>query len=204
MAERVYVTFPARTSYKLSDMVRRAPRATTAEIESDERLLVEAAQHDPSHFAALYENSFERVYAFVVRRVGDRDAAEDLTAHIFQRALNDLREYEWRGLPFCDWLLRIAANTIAHQAQRGSTEGGLARVDDPAAGSSDDVDSRAELFRLVHTLPDLQRRVLMMRFAEQRSIRDIARTLERTEGAVKQLQWRGLERLRERIGRSHG
>ena len=50
--------------------------------EQDDRLLVEAAQRDPSRFADLYEQNFYRVYAYVSRRVGDRNQAEDLTAEV--------------------------------------------------------------------------------------------------------------------------
>src|SRR2546430_6130224 len=77
-----------------------------------ERLLIEAAQKDPGRFAALYENNFERVYAFVVRRVRDRHEAEDLTAEVFQHALANLSRFEWRGVPVAVWLYRVAANAV--------------------------------------------------------------------------------------------
>src|SRR5689334_17864577 len=86
--------------------------------DDDERLLVEAAQRDPSQFAALYERHFERVYAYVVYRVRNRDAAEDLTAEVFHHALASLGKYEWRGVPFSAWLMRIAANAIVDRAKR--------------------------------------------------------------------------------------
>jgi DNA-directed RNA polymerase specialized sigma24 family protein len=61
------------------------------------------------------------------------------------------------------------------------------------------VEHRARLFRLVDELPADQRRVVAMRFAEEKSIREIAEALGRSEGAVKQLQFRGLQNLREQI-----
>jgi hypothetical protein len=78
---------------------------------ADERLLIEAAQQDPSRFAELYEKNFHRVYAFVARRVRDRDEAEDVTAEVFHEALRSLGRFQWRGAPFAAWLLRIAANS---------------------------------------------------------------------------------------------
>ncbi len=109
-------------------MVLRAPASRRSPEQAEERLLVEAAQKDPARFAELYEVNFERVYAFIAWRIGDRDAAEDLTSEVFHKALANLRRFEWRGAPFAAWLLRIAANTIADRAQRGKKE--LA-VDDP-------------------------------------------------------------------------
>src|SRR5882762_4880733 len=81
--------------------------------EANERLLVEAAQEDPARFAELYEINFERVYAYVVRRVRNRDIAEDLTSEVFQKALANLPRFKWRGAPFVTWLFRIAYNVIA-------------------------------------------------------------------------------------------
>lgn len=49
----------------------------------EERLLIEAAQKDPRRFGELYERNFERVYAFIARRVRDRHEAEDITAEVF-------------------------------------------------------------------------------------------------------------------------
>src|SRR5579884_2339723 len=86
--------------------------------EMEQKQLVEAAQKDPARFAQLYELHFDRVYAYVVRRVRDRDAAEDLTAEVFHSALANLGRFEWRGTPFAAWLYRIAANAIADRARR--------------------------------------------------------------------------------------
>jgi RNA polymerase sigma-70 factor, ECF subfamily len=90
--------------------------------EADERLLIEEAQKDPARFAELYENNFERVYAYVVRRVGDRAETEDLPSEVFHHALANLRRFEWRGIPFAAWLFRIAANLISDRWQRSNRE----------------------------------------------------------------------------------
>lgn len=172
---------------------------------ADERRLVEAAQADPRCFGELYEMHFARVYAYVARRVGNRAEAEDLTAEVFHRALAGLQRYEWRGAPFAAWLYRIAANAIADRFQRAGRERGNPgpepAVNDPAI---EDVERRAQLYRLVGQLPADQQRVVRMRFAEEKSIREIAAAMRRSEGAVKQLQFRALEALRERVSEDHG
>jgi RNA polymerase sigma-70 factor (ECF subfamily) len=167
--------------------------------EADERLLIEAAQRDPARFAELYHRNFNRVYAYVVSRVRDRGAAEDLTSEVFQQALANLGKFEWRGTPFLAWLLRIASNAITDRHERARREAG-----DPVAEPIDEaalkqVERRAMLYELVDSLPAEQRRVLMWRFTEGKSIRDIAKELQRSEGAVKQLQYRALESLRARV-----
>jgi RNA polymerase sigma-70 factor (ECF subfamily) len=170
-------------------------------MDADERLQVEAAQKDPAKFAALYERHFEQVYAFVARRVRDRPAAEDVTAEVFHKALAALPGFQLRGAPFGAWLLRIAANAIVDRSKRATRE---VSVDGDAPelrveSDADASDRRADLFRFVNELAADQRRVIVERFIEQRSIREIAGRLSKTEGAVKQLQFRALQNLRTRM-----
>jgi len=183
----------------------RKPQGEASGSPADgDRLLVEAAQKDSSRFAELYELNFARVYAYIARRVGDRDAAQDLTSDVFHKALASIHSFEWRGVPFAGWLLRIAANMIVDRSKRGTREitgqDGLADVPDLGARPKlEEADQSARLFRLVDQLPADQRRVIGMRFAEEKSIREIAQALGRTEGAVKQLQFRALQNLRSRM-----
>lgn len=186
-------------------MAVRQPAAQSHPEGEQERLLVEAAQDNPARFVDLYELHFERVYAFIARRVRDRSAAEDLTSEVFQRALANLAKYEWRGDPFAAWLIRIAANAVADQAKRNARE--VSAESDPpdlaATAELEAVGDRARLFRLVDDLPQDQRRVVYERFVEQRSVREIAEQLGRSEGAVKQLQFRALQQLRAQMEGGH-
>jgi RNA polymerase sigma-70 factor (ECF subfamily) len=172
--------------------------------EAAERLLVEAAQKDPSRFAQLYEDHFERLYAFVIRRVRDRDQAQDLTADVFHQALAGLPRFEWRGVPFAAWLFKIAANAVTDHLRRTVRDREIPLPDDSSESNPDNFEARARLFKLVGGLPVAQRRVILMRFGQQKTTREIARELGRTEGAVKQLQLRGLQNLRERMGKANG
>jgi len=191
--------------------------------KTDERLLIEAAQRDRARFADIYEEYFEIVYAYVARRVRNRSTAEDLTSDVFHKALANLPKFKWTGAPFASWLFRIASNLIADRARRKALEADPASsprvskgVDTPSltvglpprSGSSssktqqsdlEEAERLAVLFRLVDALADDQRRVIAMRFAEEKSIKQIAAELGRSEGAVKQLQFRALRNLRKAI-----
>jgi RNA polymerase sigma-70 factor (ECF subfamily) len=166
--------------------------------DHDDRLLVEAAQQDPSRFADLYEQNFYCVYAYIAHRVGDRDSAEDLTAEVFREALAGIGKFEWRGIPFRAWLLRIASRAIADHWKRAGRESGNPRPESDPAGP-DEIERKTMLFELVDRLPEMQFRVIHMRFVEQKSIREIAQELDRSEGAVKQLQLRAIENLRAQM-----
>src|SRR3989442_8514006 len=88
----------------------------------EERLLVEAAQKDPRRFGELYESNFERVYAFIARRVGNRHEAEDVTAEVFQHALANISKFEWRGGPFAVRLFWISGHTIPGRRKKSFRE----------------------------------------------------------------------------------
>ncbi len=179
--------------------------------ETDERILIEEAKRDRRRFGELYELHFERVYAYIGRRLRDRAAVQDLTADVFRKALEGLDRFEWRGAPFAAWLFRIASNAIANHRQRASREttGSNLEVKEASASPSGyavsvSIEDRAALYRLVGDLPDDQRRVIQMRFADEKGIREIAEEMGRTEGAVKQLQYRAIQSLRERMGERNG
>jgi RNA polymerase sigma-70 factor, ECF subfamily len=171
---------------------------------AEERLLVQAAQKDPGRFAELYELNFDRVYAFIVRRVRERQVAEDLTSEVFHKALAALPRFDWRGIPFSAWLIRIASNVVTDQWKRSAKE---ELMEEPPEQSTpaefEDFEQRSRLYQFVATLPADQARVIRMRFAEEKSNREIAHELKRTEGAIKQLQFRGLEALRQKLGGKH-
>jgi RNA polymerase sigma-70 factor (ECF subfamily) len=167
-----------------------------------DQLRIEAAQRDPSRFGDLYEENFYRIYAYVVRRVGSRQEAEDLTADVFREALAGIGKFEWRGVPFEAWLLGIAARIVADYFKRSGREAGNPAAQ-PEASSAFEIERSAVLFQLVERLPEAQFRVIHMRFVEEKSIREIARELKRSEGAVKQLQLRAIENLRAQMEGSH-
>jgi RNA polymerase sigma-70 factor (ECF subfamily) len=211
------VTFFAVASYYFRAMKatarlgkKKAPPKSPASrknapAQAEERLLVEAAQSDPARFDALYDLHFGRVYGFIACRVRDRATAEDLTSEVFYKALANLKNYKWRGVPFLAWLLRIAANAIIDRSQRASREHSM-QDDPPDPGIRPDmraIEHRARLFQLVDRLPETQRRVVQERFVGQRSIREIAERLGKSEGAIKQLQLRAVERLRAQMEGGH-
>jgi RNA polymerase sigma-70 factor (ECF subfamily) len=173
--------------------------------KEEERRLIEEAKKDPARFAALYDGHFHRIYAYVSRRVGSRAEAEDITAETFHQALENLPKFEWRGVPFAAWLYRIASNAISDHYRREARHKELPPADPPQQDAIEDADAdrRAQVFRSVAVLPADQRRVIQLRFAEEKSIREVAEALGRSEGAVKQLQFRALQTLRERMKESH-
>src|ERR1041385_4261509 len=113
-----------------------------------DRLRIEAAQRDPSRFGELYEENFYRVYAYVIRRVGNRHQAEDLTADIFREALAGIGKFEWRGVPFAAWLMGIASRLLADHWKRSGRETGNPAQESEAAVPAE-IEHNTMLFQLV-------------------------------------------------------
>ncbi len=133
-----------------------------------------------------------------------REEAEDLTSEVFHQALANLQRFEWRGAPFAAWLIRIAANAMADRWRLRVREAGDPPGDELSDHNMGDIERRAALFQLVDGLPVDQRRVIVSRFVEQKNIREIAQEMKRSEGAVKQLQFRALEKLRASMEGANG
>jgi RNA polymerase sigma-70 factor (ECF subfamily) len=178
----------------------RSLRVLTAEELVAERRLIEASQKDSRRFAELYERYFNRVYAFALTRTGNRAAAEDVTAETFRRALQNLTKFEWRDVPFSAWLFRIAANAAADLSRRAPRQTSLNDLPDeqpqPWEARFIEVEERAQLFTLLKRLRKDQQKVIIMRFVQERSSREIAQAIGRSEAAVKALQFRALQNLR--------
>src|SRR3954451_8484031 len=167
-----------------------------------EARLVAAAQSDPSRFCDLYSSHVGFIHALAWSRLGDRAAAEDVTADTFRRALRALPRYEPRGVPFRAWLCRICINVINDELTRRQRALRLSMNvpgESPIDAARDDIaeaETRAIVHALIDQLPPDHREVIMLRFADDLSVADVAARLGRSPDAVKQLQRRALAGLR--------
>ncbi len=168
---------------------------------------IERARRDRGAFDAIYRFYARRVYAFCRAHSATREAAEDLTAQTFERALAAIDRYEDRGGRFSSWLLRIAANAAIDGARRGAREASLpdlsVGIDARARGDIrawvDDWERAVWMREHLAALPEDQRRVVCLRFYEDHSVHEVAARMGRSEGAIKQLAQRALKALRERM-----
>lgn len=97
----------------------RGPSNASRMDSTRERDLVARSRVDAAAFGELYDFYLPRIYGFVIRRVGQRDAAEDLTAMTFERALGAVRRDDFRNDSFGGFLYRVAANAVVDHARRG-------------------------------------------------------------------------------------
>ena len=171
----------------------------------DRQVYERARALDQQALAAIYDAYSERIYRYIYHRVGDPEVAEDLTALTFTKMLEAIHSgREWRT-SFSGWLYRIAHNLVVdHFREKGrarqvSLESGLplrATDVDPFEAALRSLRHDA-LRAAISQLTDDQANVIVLRFLEGYSIAEAARILGKTEGAIKALQFRAVERLRK-------
>jgi len=175
---------------------------------NEEQVLGRASTGDRDAFGVLYERYVERIYNYVYYRTGNLHDAEDLTARVFQRAMNHIHTYTDRGVPFSAWLYRIAHNLVANWHRDRGRRQEIPINDLPVLPSRGDhpernlVRSQEEeaLLRLIRRLPAERQNLLILKFVENMSNAEIGRTMGRSEGAVKSLYHRTLLALRDQLG----
>lgn len=174
----------------------------------DESALVERAKTDQKAFGELYERYVKRIYNYIYYRTGNHHDAEDLTARVFQRALQHIGNYVDRGVPFSAWLYRIAHNLVVDHVRRQH----------PVATSAIDVlsqqaaehepeqaveisEAHADLINAMHILSEVEQEVIILRFVEGLSHREVAEIIGKTEGSSRVIQYQALAKLQEHLSK---
>jgi RNA polymerase sigma-70 factor (ECF subfamily) len=187
---------------RLSPTPRPAPAGGDPDLPD-----VRSAQADRAAFDVLYRRYLDRVYGYAFYSLGDHHDAEDVTERTFLAALKALSSFREGSGTFRAWLFRIAHNTIAnaHRSRaRRRTEPLLPAFDPPAPNADPaGVVGRAEELRrvlhLVAELPDDRRQVVLLRFVDGLSSREIGQVMDRSEGAARVLLHRALKDLAARL-----
>jgi RNA polymerase sigma-70 factor (ECF subfamily) len=173
----------------------------------DESALVERAKTDQKAFGELYERYVKRIYNYIYYRTGNHHDAEDLTARVFQRALQHIGNYVDRGVPFSAWLYRIAHNLVVNwHRDRGRRK--VVPLDDmlysPFSSPAPEHlvernEQQEELLQAIEKLPDDRQQLLILKYVDRLSNAQIGQIMGRSEGAIKSLYHRTLIALRDQM-----
>jgi RNA polymerase sigma-70 factor (ECF subfamily) len=176
--------------------------------ELDVIALVDRARTgDPEAFASLYDRYVERVYRFVLYRVGgDQALAEDITSEVFLRALRKIKTFTWQGRDIGAWFLTIGRNLVLDHFKSGRFRLEMVGAEPAVAGGIGDevVDaedealariSHGELYKALQRLGNEQQEVIYWRFLQGYSVAETAAAMAKSEGAIKALQYRAVKAL---------
>lgn len=180
----------------------------------EEKKLIKSAQTDPLIFGKVYDHYYPMIFGYVLRRTANLDIAQDIVSDVFFKALKNLWKFQWRNIPFSFWLYKIATNEINQYFRKGkrssfsleilleqgfepsslvSPETELLEAEEELKKYNDFIVCRKEIAKLDSKYQD----VITLRFFEKKQIKEISGILSKSEGTIKSLLHRGLEKLRK-------
>ena len=185
---------------------------TPPSLTVNERKLIQFSQQgDRDAFARLYDTYLARIHRYIYFRVVDHELAEDITSLVFLRGWEKLRSYQPGKSPFAAWLYRIAHNAVIDHYRTRKAVISLEELAPVELSYADEMDETIELnawsqklLEAMKGLTDVQKEVLMLRFSYGYSTMEIARRLDKQEGAVRAVQMRALKRLSDILSSGEG
>lgn len=164
-------------------------------------LLQRAQQWDEKALAEIYDTYAPAIYRYIYRKTGHPDTAQDLTGETFHRFLSALKRGSGPSDHLSGWLYRVAHNLVV-DFYRGEPDVPHATLDDtdPAVGPTQDqhlarTQRAAQAREALEQLTPLQQKVIILRFLEEMSLKEVAQVLDRTVGSIKALQHRAVNSL---------
>ncbi len=174
--------------------------------EDEIQILVQRAQNgDGAAFAVLYDVFAPRLYRFFRFRVPAADAAEDMTQRVFLKMVEQLPNYEARGIPFAAWIFRVARNTWIDEERTTHPSVPIEDISESASETDGPellamASVESEMLReAIASLPADQREVIACRFFAGLTSHETAAQMGRSEGSVRVMQHRALAALRQRL-----
>ncbi len=174
-------------------------------MQDEESLVRRAQQQDQEAFAQLYEDNFDKIYRYIVLRIGNKTEAEDMTQQVFLNALKSISSFKWKGFPFSTWLFRIAHNQVVDFLRKKKRRA-TAPLDESLASQDINPELATErslnieqLLVATERLTAAQREVISLRFAGELPIAQVAKVMGKSEGAVKALQHSAIVALRKAL-----
>jgi RNA polymerase sigma-70 factor (ECF subfamily) len=173
---------------------------------NERALLYRAHAGDREAAGTLYERYYRDIYGYIFYRVNDSATAEELSAEVFMRMVQQLPSYLEQGKPFISWLYHLARTIIKDRAWLDQISGRHTTPDDGSNGRDgkpEDNEALSCFQRALQHLSDNQKEFIIHRFVEGRSIQDVADLIQQSENAVKELQYKALISLEEALEREN-
>lgn len=180
-----------------------------------EQQLIADIRNEPAKFSLVFDAYYTLIFRYIFHRVTDYDVARDIASETFLKAFLHFASFHWKGISISFWLYRIATNEIRQYCRRRKyapqsldyllDSSGWDRAD-PQTTHEEKLALEQEMrkhddFRLIQKkmqqLPLHYQEVLVLRYFEQKSVKEVALILHKQEGTVKSLLSRGIEKLKK-------
>lgn len=170
-------------------------------LEGEKNLVNRARKGEAEAFGLLYDHYMPQIFRFIYLKVSHREEAEDLTHQVFMKAWQNITNYEEQGFPFSSWLYQISRNQVIDYYRQKKPQLDIELVKENLfIDTLPDTDQKLEFNKIIKTLNKLtqeQKDVIIMHFINDQSIKEIANILKKSEGAIRLLQHRALNRLKK-------
>lgn len=177
--------------------------------ELEQELVKKAQNGETQAFGLLYDAHIEPIYRFVYLKVSHKADAEDITQQIFLNAWQNIRRYRHKGFPFSSWLYKIAHNAVIdfYRFHNVRADVDLESAEEIAQENRTDQEADYNLGleaikEVVQQLPLDQQSIIIMRFVDDLPTKEIARILEKNEGAIRVTQHRALKQLKQILNKN--
>lgn len=177
-------------------------------LDNEEKLISRAKEGDSSSFGVLYDHYLSRIYRFIYVKVASREDAEDISHQVFLNAWQNMPRYKSKGFPFSSWLYEIARNQVIDYYRTRKESVSVDDIDPDSMSEEahgETLNTELDLERVMKKLRTMKSEyqdVLILRFVEDMSLKEVASALNKTEGAIKLLQHRAVSTLKEFFGES--
>lgn len=175
----------------------------TRQLMEEELNWIRKAQKDPEQFGPLYRKYHEQIFRYIYQRMDDEETAFDVTSQVFLKALQNLKKYEYRGVPFSSWLYRIAKSEL-YQSYRDAKATRTINVETISLhqmmdeiNEQDNEENKHKLLNCLTKLKDDDLQLVELRFFERRSFREIGEIMDISENNAKVKSFRALEKLKK-------
>lgn len=179
----------------------------TSDQLNEELMIIEAAKLNPERFAPLYDKYYKQIFNYVYQRMDDKDTAFDLTGQVFLKALSNLSNYQFKGVPFASWLYRIAHNELMQMFRVKKDRRTVnADIGDLRFICEENEEPFFEEYipaikKLITQLDRDDLLMVEMRFFEKRPFKEIAEILDITEVNAKVRMYRIIEKLKKSLSK---
>ncbi|MCP6720064.1 MAG: sigma-70 family RNA polymerase sigma factor [Patescibacteria group bacterium] len=175
-------------------------------MKEEQELVKKAQKGEPEAFGVLYDKHLTPIYRFIFLKVGNKADAEDLCHQVFLSAWKNIGRYRFQGFPFSSWLYKIASNTVIDHWRTKKNNTSIELVAESLLSESPKLDHLLDQkleVQLIKTslikLESEQQNVIIMRFVDELTNKEIAQILGKSEGAIRVIQHRAIKRLRKHI-----
>ncbi|MEK9154666.1 MAG: sigma-70 family RNA polymerase sigma factor [Patescibacteria group bacterium] len=179
-------------------------------LDGEKNIIERAIGGEASAFGLLYDHYQPQIYRFVYLKVSHREEAEDLTHQVFLSAWQNITKYQYQGHLFSSWLYSIARNKVIdhYRTRKPLTNIEFVAETEIQINSNGELnlDGRIEMEKvkkaIVSLLNDTEQDVIIMKFVEDLSQKEIAEIINKSEGAIKVIQHRALKKLKDSLNQN--